>query len=180
MYKRASMIVLIVILLLTLLSSLIYAQITTRKLYVNKESENLRVAPQGKKIGSLLNGTEAIVLVEKEKWIKVQITGWIWKDSMTDIRPRDITGQMRALHILVATREEAEAILTELKAGKDFSDLAKAKSKGPNAKRGGDLGYFSIGDFQPEFENAIQSIKIGETSGIVQTKLGYHFFKRLK
>jgi len=157
-----------------------FAQTGIRKLYVNVESENLRAAPQGQKIGTLLRGTEAVVLVEKEKWVKIQITGWMWKESMTTIRPKNVAGLMHALHILVATREEAEAILSELKSGKDFSELAKAKSIGPNAKKGGDLGYFAEGDFQAEFEKTIKSLKNGEISGIVKTSMGYHIFKRVK
>jgi parvulin-like peptidyl-prolyl isomerase len=180
MYKRLLNVLILITLILTFHSSEISAQNAPRKLYVNVESENLRSAPQGKKIGSVLNGTEAVVLVEQEKWIKVQITGWIWKGSMTQIRPRDIAGQMRALHILVATKDEADAVLKELNSGKDFSELAKAKSVGPNAKNGGDLGYFSKGDFQREFENTIQNLKVGEISKVVETKLGYHIFKRLK
>lgn len=180
MYKRALAVLFLFALVIIFYMNELSAQTAPRKLYVNVESENLRIAPQGKKIGAVLKGTEAFVLVQQEKWVKVQITGWIWKDSMTSIRPRDVAGKMRALHILVATREEAEAILAELKAGKDFSQLAKAKSVGPNAKRGGDLGYFSKGDFQPDFENAIQNLKEGEISNVVETQLGYHIFKRLK
>ena len=99
---------------------------------------------------------------------------------MSAIRPRNVPGEMRALHIMVATKEEAEAVLAELKSGKDFAEIAKKKSKGPNAKNGGDLGYFMKGDFQPEFENAIEKTKVGGISEIVKTNMGYHIFKRLK
>jgi len=180
MYKQASFVLLLFVLILHFISIDSFAQTAVRKMYVNVESENLRVAPQGKKIGSILNGTETLILVEQENWVKVQVTGWMWKGSMTSIHPRDIAGQMRALHILVATREEANAILAELKAGKDFKEMAKTKSVGPNAKEGGDLGYFSKGDFQPEFEKAIASLKAGELSGVVETKLGYHIFKKIQ
>lgn len=180
MSKRCVILSLLFVMLHVFLINEIFAQGGIKKLYVNVEKENLRAAPQGQKIGTLQKGAEAVVLVEKEKWVKIQITGWMWKESMTSTRPKNIAGQMHALHILVATREEAESILSELKLGKDFSEQAKAKSIGPNAKKGGDLGYFNEGDFQPEFEKTIKSLNIGEVSGIIKTSLGYHIFKRVK
>ena len=41
--------------------------------------------------------------------------------------------EVRARHILVATEDEAKAILAELKKGGNFDDLAKEKSKDPGA-----------------------------------------------
>ena len=51
--------------------------------------------------------------------------------------------EVRARHILVPTEAEAKAILSEVKKGTDFAELAKQKSKDPGAAaEGGDLGYF--------------------------------------
>jgi len=155
-----------------------FAQV--QKLYVKVPKENLRAAPKGKKIGTLLEGTETTVLVEKGNWVKVQITGWIWKPSMTSVQPRAAQGQMRALHILVKTRAEAEEILKLLKSGKDFAELAKKRSIAPNAAKGGDLGYFNKGDFDPKIEAVIDTLKINQISEIVQTQYGFNIFKRIK
>jgi peptidyl-prolyl cis-trans isomerase C len=84
---------------------------------------------------------------------------------------------MRVSHILVQSREDAEEILKRLDAGEKFEDLAKAKSVDPTAQRGGDIGYFPRGQLMPEFENACASLEVGQTSGIVKTKLGYHVIK---
>src|SRR6202034_4862267 len=51
--------------------------------------------------------------------------------------------EVHARHILVATEDEAKAIVAELKGGADFATLAKDKSKDPGAAEGGDLGYFT-------------------------------------
>ena len=155
------------------------AQVSVNKLYVKVPEENLRSAPKGKKVGALLEGTETTVLVEKDNWVKVQVTGWIWKPSLTSSRPT-IEGEYRALHILVKTRAEADAILKELKGGKDFKEVAKAKSILPNATKGGDLGYFNKGDFSPKIEEVIQKLSVNQTSEIVQTEFGFNIFKRLK
>ena len=50
--------------------------------------------------------------------------------------------EVRARHILLDTREEAEAVIAAVKNGGDFIELAKSRSKGPSGAGGGDLGYF--------------------------------------
>ena len=152
----------------------------TRTLYVNVPEENLRNAPKGRKLGTVVEGTDMLVLLEKDNWVKVQITGWIWKPSLTSIKKSTAAGEFRALHIMVNTKAEAEAILQELSAGKDFRELAKAKSKSPSAAVGGDLGYFNKGDFNPIFENAISALKIDQVSAIVEAANGFNIFKRIK
>jgi peptidyl-prolyl cis-trans isomerase C len=84
---------------------------------------------------------------------------------------------MRVSHILVQSNEDAEKVLKELERGKDFEDLARAKSVDPTAQRGGDIGYFPRGQLMPEFEDACVKLEVGETSGVVKTKLGYHIIK---
>lgn len=87
--------------------------------------------------------------------------------------------QIQASHILVATKEEADAILAELKQGGDFAAIAKAKSIDPGSKdNGGDLGLFGKGKMVPEFEAAAFALKINEISGVVQTENGFHIIKK--
>jgi peptidyl-prolyl cis-trans isomerase C len=64
-----------------------------------------------------------------------------------------------------------------LQNGADFEVVARAKSVDPTAQQGGDIGYFPKGQLMPEFERACAELEIGETSGLVQTKLGYHIIK---
>ena len=155
-------------------------QAQTNSLYVNVPQENLRNAPNGRKLGSLLEGTDMLVLLEKDNWVKVQVTGWIWKPSLTNIKKSAAKGEFRALHILVKTRAEAEQVLKDLAAGKDFSEEAKSVSISPSAATGGDLGYFNKGDFSPVFENAISALKVDQVSGIVEAPNGFNIFKRIK
>ncbi|EEP62585.1 peptidyl-prolyl cis-trans isomerase [Brucella abortus str. 2308 A] len=83
--------------------------------------------------------------------------------------------EVRARHILVKTKEEAEAIIKKLEGGAKFEDLAKASSTDGTASSGGDLGYFSEGQMVPEFEKAAFALKPGEyTKEPVQTQFGYH------
>jgi peptidyl-prolyl cis-trans isomerase C len=83
--------------------------------------------------------------------------------------------QVDARHILVKTEEEAMAIIGELDTGKDFAELAKAKSTGPSGKNGGTLGYFSKGQMVPEFEKAAFALGNGTyTKKPVKTQFGWH------
>ncbi len=84
---------------------------------------------------------------------------------------------MRVSHILLPTREEAEVILEQLNSGADFEAVARTKSVDPTAQKGGDVGYFPKGQLMPEFERACAALDVGEISGVVKTKLGYHIIK---
>ncbi|MCU0789917.1 MAG: peptidylprolyl isomerase [Nitratireductor sp.] len=88
--------------------------------------------------------------------------------------------EVRAMHILVKTQAEAEEIIKELDAGKDFAALAKEKSTDPSAAaNGGDLGFFGKGQMVPEFEAAAFALKPGEyTKTPVQTQFGFHVIRK--
>ena len=43
--------------------------------------ENLRLSPNGTKIGELIQGAELKVLEDRGAWLQVQVEGWIWKES---------------------------------------------------------------------------------------------------
>ncbi|MDP2119619.1 MAG: peptidylprolyl isomerase [Hoeflea sp.] len=86
--------------------------------------------------------------------------------------------EVSARHILVATEEEAKALIAELDAGKDFAELATEKSSDSSAAQGGDLGYFTKGRMVPEFEAAAFALQAGEyAKQPVQSQFGWHVIK---
>ncbi len=86
--------------------------------------------------------------------------------------------EVRARHILLKTKEEADAIIKKLEGGAKFEDLAKESSTDGSAANGGDLGYFSEGQMVPEFEKAAFALKPGEyTKEPVQTQFGFHIIQ---
>ena len=86
--------------------------------------------------------------------------------------------EVRARHILVKTEDEAKTVIKELSEGKDFAELAKAKSTDPNKSDGGDLGYFKKGMMVPEFEQAAFAMNKGDVSKEpVKTQFGFHVIK---
>ena len=86
--------------------------------------------------------------------------------------------QVRARHILVESKSEAEEVRNKLLAGEDFSKLAKDYSTdSSNNEQGGDLGFFARGDMVKEFEDVAFSLEVGNISEPVKTDFGYHIIK---
>jgi len=85
--------------------------------------------------------------------------------------------QVRARQIVVATEEEAKRVMELLQApNADFAALAHEKSIAPEAEKGGDLGYFAMGDMPAEF-NVVFGLPTNGISGIVKSPYGFHIFK---
>jgi parvulin-like peptidyl-prolyl isomerase len=85
--------------------------------------------------------------------------------------------QIRLSRIIVPTEQEAKALLAELKKGKSFADLARAKSKDQmTAQAGGDLGFVSRGVF-PELDSVIASLKPNQLSNPVPFRGAFSILK---
>jgi len=81
----------------------------------------------------------------------------------------------KSRHILTETEAEANDVLAKLKAGADFAELAKTRSKDTgSASSGGDLGWADRSVFVTAFADALFSMKKDELSGPVKTEFGYH------
>jgi peptidyl-prolyl cis-trans isomerase C len=88
--------------------------------------------------------------------------------------------KVHCAHILVKSEKEAIAVLERLKKGEKFGNVARAVSRCPSSKHGGDLGTFTRGKMVKEFENAAFALDKGEISGVVKTKFGCHIIKRIE
>jgi parvulin-like peptidyl-prolyl isomerase len=101
------------------------------------------------------------------------------------VRPEEV----QARHILIkvpkdaddaaraSARERIDAIHAEATGGADFAELAKQRSEGPTAPKGGDLGFFGRGQMVKPFEEAAFALEPGAVSEPVQTSFGYHVIK---
>lgn len=79
--------------------------------------------------------------------------------------------------------ERAKQVADELKAGKDFAELAKAHSDDPSGKTGGNMGSFNPAVFGADagkVEQALVGLAVGQTSEPVQTAFGWQIFKVIK
>ena len=96
---------------------------------------------------------------------------------------------VRASHILFKVEEsgdaatkkkvkdQAEAVLKQVRDGADFAELAKKHSADGRAQQGGDLNFFTKGQMVPAFDQAAFSLKPGQISDLVTTQFGYHIIK---
>ena len=100
-----------------------------------------------------------------------------------------IVSQTHPRHILIKTSEvvsesEARDRLIKLKErldnNADFAELARLQSEDGSASRGGDLGWLSPGDTVPEFEKAMDALKVSEISGPVRSPFGWHLIQVLE
>lgn len=122
-------------------------------------------------------------------------------DNAADVTPEQIrakteekaekskqTERRRAEHILFEVGSKhsdaeakalAESTLADIKAGKSFEEIAKAKSEDfASAKKGGDLGFAGKGDYDPAFEKALYALASpNDISDIVKSEFGYHIIK---
>jgi peptidyl-prolyl cis-trans isomerase C len=86
--------------------------------------------------------------------------------------------EYHARHILVPTKEKAEALIKKIKGGAKFEDVAKAESTDTSKTSGGDLGWFTTARMVKPFGDAVKALKKGEmTTEPVQTQYGWHIIK---
>lgn len=90
----------------------------------------------------------------------------------------DSKRMIHAAHILVASEEEAKAIIEQLSDGEKFETLAAEYSLDTsNAYKGGDLGWFGPNEKEKAFEEAALSTLAGKIVGPIQTQAGWHVIK---
>jgi len=89
---------------------------------------------------------------------------------------QDEFAQACVSHILLGSKEEADATKARLDKGEDFGAVAKSASKDTgSASKGGDLGcYGRDNQLVPEFAQAMFSQPVGQVGAPVQTQFGFH------
>ncbi len=73
-----------------------------------------------------------------------------------------------------AHQKRAEGVLAELRAGKDFQQVAVARSDGRQALEGGVLGWRKETELPSIAAGIIPSLDIGESTDLLRTGSGYH------
>jgi peptidyl-prolyl cis-trans isomerase D len=96
----------------------------------------------------------------------------------------ELPEKRHAHHILITGKDDAAAlaqaqqVLAQAKAGKDFGALAKQYSQDPgSAASGGDLGWAERASFVKPFADTLFSMKVGDIAGPVKTQFGYHIIR---
>lgn len=95
----------------------------------------------------------------------------------------DLPEEVSSRHILIkeetaGAKATADMLLSQLRQGGDFADLAKKFSQDGSAQNGGLLGFFPPGQLVPEYEAALKKLeKPGDLSPVVKTQFGYHIIR---
>lgn len=131
---------------------------------------------------------QELEFVRQSVIVQAYLRDWVRQHPVTDAevqkeyeRAKQQTGttEYRARHILVASEEEAKKVLTELRGGAKFEDLAAKHSMDEGTRmRGGDLDWNVPATFDKEFANAMVKLEKGTTtSAPVRTRFGFHIIR---
>lgn len=110
--------------------------------------------------------------VEEGGYYLLQIgIGWDEDEEETDpavVQQKKLEAQQRAerVHKLAVS-------------GNDFKELARKFSNLPSAADGGDIGVFQEEDMASYMQKAVMSLDPGAVSSIIETPVGFQFFKLL-
>ena len=89
--------------------------------------------------------------------------------------------QVKAAHILVSSREAAEAAAARVERGEDFGDVAAEVSLAPTASAGGELPWLSrelaLDEYGAAFRDAAFATGPGNLSPPVETDAGVHIIR---
>jgi peptidyl-prolyl cis-trans isomerase SurA len=80
---------------------------------------------------------------------------------------------------LEAARARAEKARAEALAGGDFAKLAASYSDGPDALKGGALGWRAADRLPELFSEALKNMKPGDVSEVLRSPAGFHLLKLL-
>ena len=149
-----------------------------QKLVINVRS--LLVKNKNEFVLPIYGGSDQQGYPVKELVIDLQNSG---KSIDVKEEKKMIPKKVKARHILVDTKQEAQMIIDTLQNSNDvkidFIKLAKKYSTGPSSSRGGDLGWFGPDQMVQSFNTAAFVLGIGEISKVpVKTQFGYHVIYR--
>ena len=128
---------------------------------------------------------QMIDLNRQEVIANAQVAEFVQKNPVSDAdlqkeydRLKQVRGdrEYKARHILVATDEEAKAVLADLKKGAKFEELAQKKSIDEGTRpRGGDLDWNVPSNYDKAFADAMVKLEKGKlTDAPVRSRFGFH------
>lgn len=72
--------------------------------------------------------------------------------------------QFQISTIVLATEADARSVMTAMRSGQAFDDLAKSRSMDPSKDKGGDLGWFLPDQIAPAISNVVVNLAPGAVS----------------
>ncbi|MEK6710382.1 MAG: peptidyl-prolyl cis-trans isomerase [Nitrospinota bacterium] len=113
-------------------------------------------------------------LLEREVYAKLKVSEEEMRSHYTRNREKfRVNRRWRMRQIVAKTREDAGRIRGQLLLGTSFDQAARKESIGPEAGRGGDLGFFEAGELPESIEAVVKYLDEGEISRAVASPSGY-------
>lgn len=107
-----------------------------------------------------------------------------WRDKLRDHLVAQITERLEQLHlavILVSSRPEAEKVQERLRSGESFAAVAADVSTDRDSReQGGDYGWVPRGLKNDAWDEAIFSLRPGQTSEVIDTLDGFYVARLLE
>ncbi len=99
-----------------------------------------------------------------------------------DGEAESIEDRAKAKEIIDWVKNEARKKINQaslaLKKGEPFTSVAKEFSEDPKTfDKGGDLGFMMKNQTLPEISSAMVKLKVGETSSVIESSLGFHIIQ---
>jgi peptidyl-prolyl cis-trans isomerase SurA len=128
-------------------------------------------------------------LVDQEINREIQVSESEVDNFLSEQGQRGAEQDFNLSHILIAVGESAPSeerkqavelanqIREKLLAGESFEKMAITYSKGPNALKGGGLGWREAGRLPDVFVSALESIRPGEITPVLESANGYHLLR---
>ena len=140
-----------------------------------------RLKEQGLSDKQVRNDIRSQIVSEKifeEVTRKVKVTDKQIEDNYTKNKAQYGQPQSREVrHILVKTKAKADDLYDQLKAGADFSDLAKRFSEDAGSKANGGKLTISKGQTVARFDQTAFRLKKDDISKPVKTEFGFHIIQ---
>jgi len=137
-----------------------------RELDAEPEAQRRLAAAEERILGNILVETAVAETVTEEAIQRVY-------EEQSRLTPSTI--EVRARHILLETREEADEAARLISEGTDFAELATRISQDPATRLvGGDLGYFTRDSIIPGFADIAFATEEGAVSAPFETEYGWH------
>ncbi len=160
-----------------------------RKMVKDQLVEREILVQEGERLGFAKSAEfkDQLEMTRQQLVIRGLIQDYVKKHELTDAelkaeyaKYKEMSGgkEYNARHILVEKEEDAKAIITKLKGGAKFEELAKASKDPGSAANGGALDWSPASNYVPEFGDALKKLAKGKfTETPVKTQFGFHVIR---
>lgn len=163
----------------------------TKKRYPSEEAFNQALKKQNLTISMLEEKIEKILVVGMilQKEVIITFTDKDLSDYYNSNKEKFMLPESVKLKYIWIKRDPTEPdfekkaaaksdeAMSELKAGKDFSEVAQKYSADASRVMGGDIGFIHSGRLPEEVESIAYKLKTGDISGKIKTDKGYHIIR---